>query len=160
MKPRFAQRIASGRKTVELRRRFPQMAGAPLLLYSTRPVSAIIGCAVVQAVHYDSPTALWRRYGQSSAVTRVEFRDYFRGCARGAAVVIKDYCSLAPLTLSSIQEHWSGFKPPQSYCYAPLDVLRWLATQGNGQGPVRPTLVRLNGASALPPETPSRRSQS
>jgi predicted transcriptional regulator len=44
VRPEFASKIANGEKTVELRRRFPRdmVIGARVLIYSSRPVAAII----------------------------------------------------------------------------------------------------------------------
>ena len=43
----YASKILHGQKTVELRRKFPEVGatGALVLIYSSRPVSAVVGCA-------------------------------------------------------------------------------------------------------------------
>jgi predicted transcriptional regulator len=52
IRPVFATKILEGQKSVELRRRFPIQAGAGcrLLIYSSRPVSAVVGFARIKTV--------------------------------------------------------------------------------------------------------------
>ena len=52
IRPQYASKILDGRKTVELRRKFPEVGaiGATVLIYSSSPVKAIVGTARIKKV--------------------------------------------------------------------------------------------------------------
>ena len=64
LKPRFAEAILAGTKTVELRRTTPRIeVPTRALLYATTPVRALLGTCIITEVRTADLTALWRSTG-------------------------------------------------------------------------------------------------
>lgn len=124
VKPRFAESILSGAKTIELRRTRPRLElPTEALLYASSPTMALVGSCRVDAVVAMSPTALWNKWGGSAGVTRSEFRAYFEGAALGYGLLLSNTERLpSPIGLDSLRQFWPGFQPPQSFGYVPFDV--------------------------------------
>ncbi|MFB9832833.1 ASCH domain-containing protein [Actinoallomurus acaciae] len=118
LKPRFAQAILRGIKTVELRRQRVALApGAAVLIYASSPVMAIIGTARVRNVERDDPQKIWTRHAASVALTRAEYDAYLRGADSVSAITLEDPAFLdEPVTLQQLRGE-QPFHPPQSYCF-------------------------------------------
>lgn len=119
IRPTYVQRILTGDKTVELRRRFPalRLPGQLALIYSTSPTQAIVSAVRLAAAEVLSVASLWRRYGQAAAVTRDEFDTYFAGVESGCALQLRDVVRFEkPIHLTELMRRFE-FSPPQSYCY-------------------------------------------
>lgn len=119
IRPTYVERILDGRKTVELRRRFPvaTQRGAVALLYSTSPIQSIVAVAVLQAVTELSTASLWRQFATAAAITKDEFDTYFQGVKRGYALHLTSIKQLErPIHLTDLSAKFE-FSPPQSYCY-------------------------------------------
>jgi predicted transcriptional regulator len=119
IRPRFAEKIFDGSKTVELRRVCPKIvAGDLALVYVSSPTKEVQGAFEVARVITSSPTVLWRRIGKKSGVTRAEFFAYFHGKKEAHALVIKQAWKLAiPIPLTDLRRRKGGFRPPQSFHY-------------------------------------------
>ncbi|SMD24482.1 Predicted transcriptional regulator, contains an HTH and PUA-like domains [Lentzea albidocapillata] len=122
LRPRFADAILSGEKTVELRRhRMAAPLGTLLILYSSAPVMAVVGTAVLADRHTDRPTALWNRHRLHMSLTRAEFRDYLTGTDTGTALSLRDVVRLpTPFSLGHLRQE-GAFQPPQSFRYLSSD---------------------------------------
>jgi predicted transcriptional regulator len=118
LRPRFAQAILDGVKTVELRRtRVSAPPGTLLVLYASSPVMAVVGVATLTDRETDSPEAIWRTFGPRLGLSRAEFSDYLAGVENATALSVADPRPLSdPLTLAGLRTH-SPFQPPQSYRY-------------------------------------------
>lgn len=119
MKPRFAEMILRGDKTVELRRTAPSLpVGALVVIYATSPTRAVVGTAQLSAIHSASPTAIWEEFGLSVGLTRSEYRSYFAGVRRAVAICLGDLRRLpTAIPLAELQLRWADFRPPQSWRY-------------------------------------------
>lgn len=114
--PEFAEKIADGTKTVELRRRFPDVpVGTWIFLYVTLPVGAILGRVKVAEVHMDEPITLWKHYHECVGLSRARFDKYFEGRDIGYAVLLADYQEVPSQDLDSLRQIIDGFVAPQSY---------------------------------------------
>jgi predicted transcriptional regulator len=114
--PEFADKIGAGTKTVELRRRFPDVTvGTWIYFYVTLPVGAVTGRARVAAIDVDEPGALWARHHAKAGLSRDRFIAYFAGCDRGFAVRLEGYEPLSPVALAALRLEFRGFVAPQSY---------------------------------------------
>ena len=119
IRPTYAEKIIAGQKTVELRRRFPQTAspGAIALIYSSSPVQAIIGYAVVDHVQRLPIDSMWTRHGGAACITKDDFYEYFDGADEGFAIVIRKAEKFKQeICVSDLRERF-GFVPPQSFRY-------------------------------------------
>lgn len=114
--PQFAEKIADGSKTIELRRRFPQVpAGTWLYLYVTLPVGAVMGRAKVVNVDAAAPSALWKRHREKMGISQKYFNEYFHDIEEGFAVHLAEYEPLTPASLDGLRSMMDGFVAPQSY---------------------------------------------
>ena len=119
LKPRFADAILNGAKTVELRRSEPKIVvPTRALVYATSPVRALVGTCIVTSVESEQMATLWREYGPRTGVNHREFLDYFEGVEKGTALTLEDPASLLqPIPLTRLRETSQGFRPPQSFAY-------------------------------------------
>lgn len=119
IRPRFAEGIIDGRKTVELRRRFPgsRLAGASLWIYSTSPIRAVVGKARIAAVRRLPLDAMWRAHGRDALISRRDFVAYFHGADEGFALLLDDARPLKRQWVLGELRARLGIAPPQSFKY-------------------------------------------
>jgi len=120
IKPEYCSKIIEGRKTVELRRRFPMSVppGTTALIYATSPTRALLGIAEIGEVHRRSPNEIWETFADRACIAREDFDSYFAGVDRGFVIELRRARSLRrPLQLSELRSRFS-FEPPQSFLYA------------------------------------------
>ena len=122
LKPRFAEAILTGDKTVELRRITPRITIPTLaLLYATGPARSLVGSCVVRSVARLGADELWQWHGSATALTRPEFDAYLGGLDEAAALFLEQAQRLpAPIPLRVLR-HAEGFRPPQSFMYVKRD---------------------------------------
>lgn len=123
IRPEYSQKILDGRKTVELRRRFPAsvLCPATLYIYATSPVRAMVGCARLQRIHKLPTDMIWSRFGEAASIDRSGFDRYFDGVGSGFALVLDDARKLSrAIPLSEMRERFR-FEPPQSFRYTRHD---------------------------------------
>lgn len=120
VRPQYSSKILEGKKTVELRRRFPVSAprGTVAYIYSTSPIRAIVGCTEIENVIKLPVIELWKRFRKSAHITRADFDNYFAGINDGFALKIANPRSFSrPINLAELRNRF-GFEPPQSFLYA------------------------------------------
>ena len=119
LKPRFAETILAGSKTVELRRTRPKIeVPTRALLYATTPVRALLGTCIISDVRTANLTALWREYGSRSELSHNEFKRYFEGLDIGTALTLSHQRRLEKMVpLQNLRATPRGFRPPQSFAY-------------------------------------------
>jgi len=127
LRPRFADAIFDGTKTVELRRVRPRVkAGDLVVVYVTSPRCQIEGAFRVERVLEAAPTSLWRAVTGRCGVTSDEFLDYFDGKARGFGIVVRERWKLAaPIKLGRMRT--KKLRPPQGYQYLTHGVAQALS---------------------------------
>lgn len=119
VRPRFAEALLDGTKTVEVRRRPVRLrAGAVCLLYASSPTSALSGALTLAGVDHGAPADLWRRHGSRTALTRDEYDDYLDGRPTACALVVAAPIVFhTPVPLAELRRRNDAFVPPQSYRY-------------------------------------------
>jgi predicted transcriptional regulator len=119
LRPRFAELLLDGAKTVELRRVRPAVdAGALVLLYAASPTKALVGMGRIAAIETASADEIWKTHGPSTGVTQEEYEDYFAGAKEAVAISLRDVQRLdEPKPLPELREASEGFRPPQSFRY-------------------------------------------
>ena len=119
LKPRFAEAILAGVKTVEFRRTALKMdVPTRALLYATTPVWALLGTCVVTDVQSVDLAVLWSEHGSRCALAHDEFRRYFEGLEVGTALALAQPQSLSSeVPLQDLRAKPRGFRPPQSFAY-------------------------------------------
>ncbi len=120
IRPPHAEKILSGKKTVEFRRRFADdvRPGALALIYTTSPTRALTGLAQIRHVQRLTVPELWKRYRTAACVSKGAFEAYFCGRNCGYAIMLAFARPFArPVGLTELRERF-GFEPPQSFQYA------------------------------------------
>lgn len=125
IRPRFAESIFAGTKTVELRRVKPRVqAGDLVVVYASGAIKGLFGAFEVTGVTAGSPNHIWRKHNQGSGLTRDEFDRYFAAVEVGYAIRIGKLWRLPePVPLPTLRSRRKGFRPPQSYQYWSLEDL-------------------------------------
>ena len=118
LKPKHADCIFSGNKTVELRKRRPRIEpGTSVWIYATAPIAALKGCARLERIVSGTPAAIWKEFGTSTGVSKNEFDKYFVNRKSAHALVLGDVKILKrPVRLKSMRRLVQGFHPPQFFC--------------------------------------------
>jgi len=118
VKPRFANAILDGRKTVEIRRQFPQRwCGSRLLIYASAPEASVGGECVVDQVRIGPPTEIWASYRDRMCCTYGEFVQYCGDRRLVSALTLRDVRALPSPVNRSHMEGVLGaaLHAPQSY---------------------------------------------
>jgi predicted transcriptional regulator len=123
LKPRFAEMLLDGCKSVELRRVRPAVAaGALVLLYASSPRRELVGTGRVGTVEVGSTAEVWKRHGPGTGLARPEYDAYFVGARVAVAISLVEVTQLRRhVPLAELRERWTGFRPPQSFRY--IDAL-------------------------------------
>jgi predicted transcriptional regulator len=124
LKPRYADAILDGSKTIELRRTRPRIEiPTDALIYASSPRCAVVGtCRIVEVVEF-TPLGMWRLHGRESAIDYAAYKAYFTECATAYGLVVSSPGRLEnEIGLSAIREIWRGFQPPQSFRYLSTEI--------------------------------------
>lgn len=121
LRPRYAEAILSGAKTVELRRTRPNIKIPTLaLIYATNPVRSLVGSCCVDSVESWPLRELWCLASEQAGVSRREFHEYFAGLSEGVALQLSGaQRAEVPVSLARLRRLVGGFRPPQSFAYLP-----------------------------------------
>ena len=119
LKPRFAEAILEGLKTVELRRTEPKIeVPTRALLYAASPVRSLIGTCIITSVWSANLGDIWRKHRQEVGLPYREFQQYFKGVDKGTALALiqpQEFSRWVPL--QDLRARREGFRPPQSFAY-------------------------------------------
>lgn len=136
IKPRYADMIVSGRKTVEIRKRTVRaLAGARIWIYATSPRQQIVAFARLKAVAAATPAEIWGTFGDRTGIDRTEFDAYVGEAEVVSALCLTEVTSLDPPLCP--RHEAPAFRPPQSYAF--LHDTRFLATLETKAGKKQPT---------------------
>lgn len=123
IKPKYADLILSGEKTVELRRSWAAENVDLIVIYASAPIQKFVGVVSVSEVVRTKPAKLWNYcVAHGGALSRRELNDYMNGKDEGFAVLLEkvwrfDF-GIAP------KKAISTFSPPQSFRYISVAELR------------------------------------
>lgn len=118
LKPRWAEAILSGKKTVEIRRAFSQKwEGHDISLYAAAPVQSLVGEARIERVVSGSADDLWLRYQGALGCDRQALYDYAAGAPKIFALELKGIRRFpVPIKLKNLAAVFGeAMTAPQSY---------------------------------------------
>lgn len=112
--PDFVDKIISGEKQYEFRKRFPDNIRY-MLIYTTSPVKKITALVEIDTVLCDTPRNIWSKTRKQSGITKRFYDAYFKDKRMAYAVRLKNIHILNhPLLITDLK----GIKvAPQSYVY-------------------------------------------
>ncbi|WP_421850883.1 ASCH domain-containing protein [Novosphingobium sp.] len=114
IRPRFADAIFNGAKTVEIRRKIPPMKlGSRLWIYVTKPVGEVRGIAWIADIIEGDHEAVWDACGSRTGLARADFNRYLHGSAKAYGLVLRDVEIGTPASMEALRELRPGFHPPQ-----------------------------------------------
>ena len=126
LKPRYADLVFDGLKTVELRRRSPKnLEGRDVFIYVTNPDRILRGGFRVGNVWIGTPEEIWEIVSESAGLDKSDFDAYYAGRDLAYALEIVDVWEFenAP-TLETLKQMWGNFVVPQSWRYVKPDEYR------------------------------------
>ncbi|MBA3961045.1 MAG: ASCH domain-containing protein [Chthoniobacterales bacterium] len=125
IKPRFADAIIAGRKTVEFRKTRFSQPPRYVVLYASTPVRQIVAYFKVAYIKELTPLGLWRKFRHVGAIEHDEFFDYYDNCSLGYAIVVATVWKLGkPARLGHLRPRGAA---PQSFRYLNKSSIRRLS---------------------------------
>lgn len=117
IKPEYVDRILSGEKTYEFRRRiFKRRDVDTIVIYATSPRCAVVAEAGIARIIAEKPEDLWTRTHKHGGISKDRFMAYFRGRDVAYAIEIGQVTRYKePQALSEYAPEVKA--PPQSYVY-------------------------------------------
>ena len=80
IKPEYVQKIIEGTKKYEYRRRIAKENIRNIYIYSTYPIMKVVAKVEVVGVLAASPSSLWENTKSMAGISRIKYREYFKGC--------------------------------------------------------------------------------
>jgi len=115
IKPRFANAIMAGEKTVEFRKTRFRDGVSRVVVYASSPMQKVIGYFDVSHVDEDDPAALWDRYAEEGSISEDELMAYYGDADTGVAIGVGQAVPLAkPVPLRKLKR---TLTVPQSFFY-------------------------------------------
>ena len=122
IKPKYANAIFSGDKTIEFRRKIACSSVDRIFVYSSFPCKQIIGYFDVEQVVKDTPCNLWKSFGEKGYISYEDFISYFANVSIGYGILIRNFFKYKQGF--SLDDIFENTKPPQNYIY--IDNVRIL----------------------------------
>ena len=129
IRPEFVEKIVSGEKKYEFRRKIFKKDVKNVLIYSTAPDKMIVGYFELEQVLEDTPQRLWDSCQDFAGITEKDYFEYFSGSSTGFALQIGRLTLFKyPIQVTKILE---GFRPPQSFQYVDEELFGRLCFIGS-----------------------------
>ena len=112
IKPQFVEEIVAGRKKFEYRKSVFKQPVEKVYIYSSAPVSKVVGEFQPVDILSGEPTDIWKKTKRFSGITEKFYKEYFRGKATAYAIVIQNF-----VRYDKAIDLPKGIHAPQSYCY-------------------------------------------
>lgn len=116
IKPEFAEKILSGEKRFEFRKKiFKNKSVKTVVIYATMPVGKVIGEFEIDEIIENEPKRLWIQTQKKSGITKSFFDEYFKEKKTAFAIGVGRITRYEKaLSLSCFG---NGIVAPQSYRY-------------------------------------------
>lgn len=112
--PEYSDRIMTGIKKYEYRKRAAQDTINCILIYSTAPEMKVIGKVDVLGIISGSPTSVWESTKTHAGITRKKYREYFKGVRVAYAYKLGN---IEPFLPSKSLIDYNIKTAPQSFVY-------------------------------------------
>lgn len=120
IKPKYVDEILAGNKIFEFRKAiFKKKDLGKVFIYSSSPVKKVVASFEIARIIADSPQKLWDKCHKYGGIPENDFFEYYKNSDIGYAIEITNLEILSePFDPYKFKK---DFRPPQSYCYLPLD---------------------------------------
>ncbi|TCD54124.1 ASCH domain-containing protein [Alloscardovia theropitheci] len=117
IKPEYVERILSGEKTFEFRRKvFKRDDVDTLVIYASSPVQRVVAQAKITRILSDTPESIWQFTHEFGGINREAYFHYFHDTTLAHAIELADVdCFDEPLPLREYAPNLTV--PPQSFAY-------------------------------------------
>jgi len=111
--PCYCDKIFSGVKIYEFRKKPLRVKTQCCIVYETTPTSKVVGYFKIDEIYVGPLDSVWSLASDHGGLTWKDFERYYCGCDVGVAIRISSPCRLdAPINPLTI-----GLTAPQSYIY-------------------------------------------
>jgi len=115
IKPVYSEKIMTGEKKYELRKRLPNGNMDFIVIYTTTPICKIVGYAKVKEVHVKTVNDMWEIVSSSAGICKKDYMAYFHGKDNAYAIELENIRRFKkPFNIKEINKNFSA---PQSFCY-------------------------------------------
>lgn len=114
IKPEYVDKIFSGSKKYEYRKRMCKEKIDTIIVYSSSPIQKVVGELKIKQVLYDKKTIIWNKTNKYGGITKIKYDNYYENCGYAVAYEIEK------AILYDKQKDLKDFnvkKAPQSYVY-------------------------------------------
>lgn len=115
IKPTYSQKILSGEKKFEFRKRKPKQRVDQVLIYESSPSKAIVGSFTIKRIHSGTPEKIWAQCKNSGGIIEKKYFEYCNGSRIIYAYEIDEFVKFDN-PINPFQD-LIDFKPPQSFLY-------------------------------------------
>lgn len=121
--PKHVEKLLSGEKRVEFRRRWTRRDVDVLVIYATAPVQKIVAISTINQVFRGDRSALWevaKRKG--GGLKKTELFEYLKGLDEGVAIELGKVLTVSKggILLSELSD---ALRPPQSFCFLNQEIV-------------------------------------
>ena len=115
IKPDYSERIMTGEKVFEYRKKLPKQDVDYVVVYASSPHKKVVGYATIRRFHTLVSDELWRLTKEHSGISREFFDSYFIGMESASAIELVDVMRFVnPFDPDKVL---GERKVPQSFCY-------------------------------------------
>ena len=121
IKPEYVDKIFSGEKKYEYRKRMCKEKIDRIIVYSSFPIQKVVGELIIKRVLYDKKSKIWNKTNRYGGITKTKYDKYFENCNYAVAYEIEK------AILYNKQKDLKDFNvkmPPQSYVYITNKVVK------------------------------------
>lgn len=132
--PGYAEKILSGEKRLEFRRRWAARQVSRLVIYVTSPVQQIVAIAHVEEVHRGCKSHLWElAKNKGGGISRRMLFEYMEGRQEGVALELAQLAKFDDGGMNPSLIFGKNFRPPQSFRYLNSSEVRKLDARLRGK---------------------------
>ena len=114
IKPEYVDKIFSGEKKYEYRKRLCKEKIDTIIVYSSSPIQKVVGELKIKQVLYNKKSIIWDKTNRYGGITKTKYDKYYENCDYAVAYEIEKSI------LYDKQKDLKDFnvkKAPQSYVY-------------------------------------------
>ena len=114
IKPEYVDKIFSGEKKYEYRKRLCKENIDTIIVYSSSPIQKVVGELKIKQVLYDKKNVIWNKTNKYGGITKIKYDNYYENCGYVVAYEIEK------AILYDKQKDLKDFNvrtAPQSYVY-------------------------------------------
>ena len=114
IKPEFVEKIFSGKKKYEYRKRACKENVDKVIVYASSPVKKVVGELIIKQVLCDKKDSIWNKTNNFGGINRDKYDEYFKNCDYAIAYEID---KVIKYDNPKILKDYHIKRAPQSYVY-------------------------------------------